>query len=177
MLARRKSIVDRTVSKEGTALAPRKIFTFALVLTCAATFVIGSDAIAGRSWKRSAGRGTIQWTHDLNAGLAKAKEKQKPVMIDFMAVWCPPCKAMEDSTFSDARVIRAAKTFVPVRIDIDKQRELAARYNGLARKYGGLGIPNILFMAADGTQLKHIVGYYNPAQLIAAMDSALATPK
>ena len=64
-----------------------------------------------------------------------------------------------------------------MRIDIDEQREVASKYGALARKYGGIGIPNILFMSADGTKLKHIVGYYGPKQLVAAMDSALAVRK
>ena len=83
-------------------------------------------------------------------------------MIDFMAVWCPPCKAMEDSTFSDRAVVERASAFVPVRIDIDKQREVASKCGALARKYGGIGIPNILFLSVEGKRLKHIVGYYGP---------------
>jgi thiol:disulfide interchange protein len=159
-------------------LVRRKTIGFAWILACAAVFILASETTAGKAWKHSARRGgTIQWTYDLDTGIARAKKQDKPVMIDFMAVWCPPCKAMEDSTFSDADVIRKAGAFIPVRIDIDKQRDLAARYNGLARKYGGIGIPNILFMKADGTKLKHIVGYYTPEQLIAAMDSALAAPE
>ena len=134
------------------------------------------NGYAGPSFPHKS-RAGIKWGYNLDEGLAKAKKESKPVMVDFMAVWCPPCKAMEDSTFSDAAVIGKSAAFVPVRIDIDKQHAVAAKYNGLARKYGGIGIPNILFLAADGTTLKHVVGYYGPQQLIAAMDSALAAPK
>lgn len=155
----------------------RKRFGFVLVIGCAAALLLASSAGAEKPWKRFMGRtAKIHWTYNLKDGLAEAKAKHKPVMIDFMAVWCPPCRAMEDSTFSSPDVIRKAGAFIPVRIDIDKQRELAAKYNGLARKYGGVGIPNILFMKEDETQLKHIVGYYTPAQLVGAMDSALAMP-
>ncbi len=150
---------------------------FTLVIGCAAVLLFASSAGAEKPWKRFMGRtAKIHWTHNLKDGLAEAKAKHKPVMIDFMAVWCPPCRAMEDSTFSDPDVIRKAGAFIPVRIDIDKQRELAAKYHGLARKYGGVGIPNILFMKEDEAELKHIVGYYTPAQLMGAMDSALAMP-
>ena len=152
--------------------------TFALSLFMLVVFVstVAAPGYAAPSFlhKKHAG---IKWGYNLDEGLAKAKKESKPVMVDFMAVWCPPCKAMEDSTFSDAAVIGKSAAFVPVRIDIDKQHAVAAKYNGLARKYGGIGIPNILFIAADGTTLKHIVGYYSPKQLIAAMDSALAAPK
>ena len=147
--------------------------TLALV---AIVSVLAADGYAGKWWQPKK-RGGIKWTYNINEGLAQAKKQGKPVMVDFMAVWCPPCKAMEDSTFSDRAVVEKASAFIPVRIDIDKQRDVASKYGALARKYGGIGIPNILFMDADGTKLKHIVGYYGPRELIAAMDSALATPK
>jgi thiol:disulfide interchange protein len=122
-------------------------------------------------------RGGIEWTYNIDDALVRAKKQGKPVMVDFMAVWCPPCKAMEDSTFCDRAVVEKAAAFVPVRIDIDKQRDVATKYGALARKYGGVGIPNILFLDDDGAKLKHVVGYYGPRELVAAMDSALAVRK
>lgn len=127
--------------------------------------------------QRSKEQDRIAWGHNVDAGLAQATKQGKPVMIDFMAVWCPPCKAMEDSTFSDRTVVEKAGAFIPVRIDIDAQRDVATKYGALARKYGGIGIPNILFLSADGRKLKHIVGYYGPRELVAAMDSALTVSK
>jgi thiol:disulfide interchange protein len=149
----------------------------AIASIAACAILAATSADAGNNWlhkKRGAG---IKWVSQLDRGLAEAKKEGKPVMIDFMAVWCPPCKAMEDSTFNDPAVVKKASAFVPVRIDIDKQRSVAAKYGALARKYGGIGIPNILFMTFDEKKLKHIVGYYGPAQLVAAMDSALAPPR
>lgn len=131
----------------------------------------GAEAARWKPWMRGK---EIHWGRDVAAGLRAARESGKPVMIDFMATWCPPCRAMEDSTFCDAAVVAKARSFVTVRVDIDKQRGVAAQYGALARKYGGIGIPNILFLSGDGEKIKHIVGYYGPAQLVAAMDSALA---
>jgi thiol:disulfide interchange protein len=115
----------------------------------------------------------IEWTFDIDAALIAARAQDKPVMVDFMATWCPPCHAMEDSTFSSPHVIRKASAFIPVRIDVDAQREVAVAYNANARKYGGVGIPNILFMDAEGKKLKHIVGYHGPEQFFSVMDSVL----
>lgn len=147
--------------------------TLALV---AIVSILAANVHAAKWWQPKK-RVEIRWTYDVDKGLAQAKKQGKPVMIDFMAVWCPPCKAMEDSTFSDRAVVEKASAFVPVRIDIDKQREVAAKYGALARKYGGIGIPNILFLSVDGRKLKHVVGYYGPRALVAAMDSALAASK
>lgn len=115
----------------------------------------------------------IQWLHDPNAALALAQEEDKPLMIDFMAEWCPPCWRMEDSTFSHPDVIRKASSFVPLRIDVDKQGKIANKYNGNARKYGGVGIPNVLFMTGDEVKLKHVIGYRGPEEFLAVMDSVL----
>ena len=67
-------------------------------------------------------------------------------MIEFMAEWCPPCKKMEKETFSNESVIEKLNKFILVKIDIDKQKAIAEAYNGSARKYGGIGVPNILFL-------------------------------
>ena len=90
-----------------------------------------------------------------------------------MADWCPPCRAMEDSTFSNPEVINKAQDFIPLRIDVDEHQDVANKYNGNASKYGGVGIPNILFMKADETRLKHVIGYHGPQKFIAVMDSVL----
>jgi len=71
-------------------------------------------------------------------------------------------------------VIQKSLAFIPVRIDVDEQREVAVAYNGNARKYGGVGIPNILFLDADGGRLKHIVGYHGPEQFASVIDTVLA---
>jgi thiol:disulfide interchange protein len=125
----------------------------------------------------AAGAEKISWISDLDQGIAAAQKENKPIMIDFMAAWCAPCKEMEDSTFSNASVILKARSFIPVRIDIDKQPQIAAKYNALARAYGGIGVPNMLFMTGGGKEIKHIVGYYDSKQLIAIMNSVLKSLK
>ena len=116
----------------------------------------------------------IQWIYNLDEGLAKAKDEHKTLMVEFMASWCPSCKEMEKKTFSNPSVRAKVSAFVPVRIDIDQQREVAERYKALAQKYGGIGIPNVLFLASNGTKIKHVVGYESPKEFLATLDSVLA---
>ena len=124
--------------------------------------------------KEAGGNKEIVWSHSVDEALAEAAESGKPLMIDFMATWYPPCKKMEDSTFVDKRVIEKSGSFHTVRIDVDKQEEVAKKYNGNASKYGGIGIPNLLFLDSNGEKIAHPVGYKSPDQLIALMDSVLA---
>jgi thiol:disulfide interchange protein len=115
----------------------------------------------------------ILWMSDMDAALAAAQKEDKPLMIDFMAEWCPPCKEMESSTFKKPAVILKAKSFIPVRIDVDKQKQVAAKYNALPQAYGGVGIPNMLFLSSRGTELERIIGFADSQGMLDAMNSAL----
>jgi thiol:disulfide interchange protein DsbD len=130
--------------------------------------------LAGCGPREKQARQGIPWLTDISQGIAEARTQGKPLMVTFGATWCPWCKAMEDSTFSDPQVIRKAAHFVPVRIDVDKQGDIANRYNANARKYNGVGIPNVLFMTAEEQRLLHAIGYRAPRAFLAVMDSALA---
>ncbi len=142
----------------------RKIF---ILLTLIAAAVLILVMCSGKTPE-------IAWNTNMEKSLSEARTSGKPVMVDFMAVWCPPCQKMEDSTFSHPEVIRKTKAFVLVRIDVDKQPDIANSYNSNAQKYGGIGIPNMLFMDSGGRKLKHILGYRNAKELISVMDSVLA---
>jgi thiol:disulfide interchange protein len=167
-------LIPRAGPKGGIALRINRSFGCAALAVVAIASLIASGDYAGtRPAGRRAPRERIKWARDIDAGIAAAKKEGKPLMIDFMATWCPPCRAMEDSTFSKPEVVKKISAFVPVRIDIDKQRAVATKYNGLARKYGGIGIPNILFMTADERMLRRIVGYYPADSLVSVMDSVL----
>jgi thioredoxin:protein disulfide reductase len=139
--------------------------------------IAGFALIFGLFATLAPGREKILWMNNLDQALAAAKKEHKPIMIDFMASWCAPCQEMEDSTFTNASIVLKAKTFIPVRIDIDKQPKAAKKYNALARAYGGMGIPNMLFMKSDGSPIKHIVGYYDAKRLLAVMNSVLRSLK
>ncbi len=143
-----------------------KMKTF--IILAAAFMIIGCDK--EQSASQSEG---IAWISSVEAGLYRAAAENKIVMVDFMATWCEPCQRMEDSTFRNMEVIKKAKSFIPVRIDVDKQPDVANQYNGNAAKYSGIGIPNLLFWDTEGSYLKQIIGYHSPAELIAVMDSVL----
>jgi thioredoxin 1 len=53
---------------------------------------------------------------------AEVLEAKEPVLVDFWASWCPPCRAMNPTLES------LAKDFKVCKVNVDTNQNLAARY-------------------------------------------------
>ena len=115
----------------------------------------------------------IIWEENLDSAFNLASLHNKIIMIEFMAEWCPPCKRMEKETFTNERVIKRSSEFIFVKIDVDKHQDIANEYKRNAKKYGGIGIPNIIFIDNDKNVIHQTVGFLNADQLITVMNTVL----
>ena len=94
----------------------------------------------------------ITW-YSYDEGMKIAGEQNKPVMIDVYTDRCKWCKELDRVVYTDPDVISLADKFVCIKINADKHRDLAARYNPTG------GVPIIVFLRSDGTEAHRLGGY------------------
>ena len=84
-------------------------------------------------------------------------DSNEPVLVDFSAVWCQPCK-MLDPVVKQLAGEWGGKVKV-VKIDADENQNLVM-------KYGVMGIPTLLFIK-DGEVKERVTGFMPKEKLIA----------
>jgi thiol:disulfide interchange protein DsbD len=143
-LAQKRSIV---VFKTGTGLA---------AAAAAVWMLIGVGLSAGHPR-------LVEWTPYSSATLASAKEQGKPVMIDFYATWCTPCKQLERETFNEPRVAEALKDFVTVKADLTSEEDPTVA--ALRQQFQIAGVPTVVFLGPDGQELRSLrLQEFEPAE-------------
>jgi thioredoxin len=86
-----------------------------------------------------------------------------PVLVDFWAEWCGPCKAIGPSV--EQLAAEYAGRAKVVKVDVDREGELATRY-------GVMSIPALLVFKG-GKVVDSMVGAAPKAQIAALIDRAL----
>ncbi|HEV2719779.1 MAG TPA: cytochrome c biogenesis protein CcdA [Thermoanaerobaculia bacterium] len=124
----------------------------ALRIAFAVALLIGGAAFA---WPRAEGT-KVAWQGYDAAMIASA---HKPVIVDFYADWCIPCKELDQKTFSDAAVARELGRFARVKANLTNGDD--AKVKELTKEYAIVGVPTVVFLDSAGheAQALRLTGY------------------
>jgi len=113
----------------------------------AASFILVAFAIGAAAQTES-----IVWETDFKKAQQAARETGRPLLLDFTAEWCKPCKTMDREFWVREDVIRAVKPFVAVKVDFDSEK-------GLVGKYKVSAIPFVIFTDPLGNTITFRRGF------------------
>jgi thiol:disulfide interchange protein len=91
-----------------------------------------------------------------------ARQTGRPILYEFSAEWCGPCRVLQSEVFADPRHASIiASSFVPVRV-VDRQREDGHNpldVQTLQERYHIQAFPTIVVVDPDGGELTRLEGY------------------
>ncbi|MEA2570835.1 MAG: thioredoxin:protein disulfide reductase [Acidobacteriota bacterium] len=123
--------------------------------------------VAGVAFAIPNRQSAVVWQPYDASAIAKATASGKPVIIDFYADWCLPCKELDEKTFSDKRVAAELDRFVRVKGNLTVAED--AKTKALTRQYGIVGVPTIVLIDAGGHEVRaaRLTGFEPPEKFLA----------
>ena len=94
---------------------------------------------------------------------AEVLEADKPVLVDFWAPWCGPCRVIAPSL---EEINEEQDNLRIVKLNVDDNQQTAA-------KYGVMSIPTMILFK-NGAIAKKVIGAYPKRKLEAELEPALA---
>jgi thiol:disulfide interchange protein DsbD len=108
----------------------------------------------------------ITWEPYSEAVIRRAAEAGRPVIIDFYADWCPPCRELDSRVFTRKQVVDALESFVKVRADLTDQNSSANA--AISERYSVSVLPTVVFIGSDGQERRslRLMGYEAPSRFL-----------
>jgi len=154
---------------------PQKGRGFTILKTVVgAAWLITADAILvmpGGPFRAALEHDGIEWEAFSEERIAEAKTEGRPVMIDFSADWCIPCRELDHKTFTDEAVIDYSESFVRLKMDLTTINSEKKR---IKRDFGLRGVPTIIFLDTSGEEKSaaRVTGFIGPELFLERMKDA-----
>ncbi|HWP35456.1 MAG TPA: thioredoxin domain-containing protein, partial [Thermodesulfobacteriota bacterium] len=113
-----------------------------------------ANRLAGESspYLRSAAHQPVDWYPWGEEAFRRARELDRPILLDIGAVWCHWCHVIDRESYDDPETARLInELFVPVKVDRDERPDIDSRYQlAVSALSGQGGWPLTAFLTPEG---------------------------
>lgn len=88
----------------------------------------------------------------------------RPVILDFFAEWCVPCKVLDRTTFSDPQVRQALDNVVRLKVDLTSYESPSSRK--VRQKFGIVGVPTVIYVDGTGAERMRWLGEFTAEEFL-----------
>jgi thiol:disulfide interchange protein DsbD len=94
----------------------------------------------------------LPWRVDEQAALAEAKQAGAPMLVDFGAEWCLPCKVYENRIFNDPSIhAEIEDRFVPLKFDLTHGDDAAL---DAQKRWKAESLPTVILLDSKGKEVR-----------------------
>jgi thiol:disulfide interchange protein DsbD len=97
----------------------------------------------------------VAWQPYSDQLLAEGRRLKKPVIIDFYADWCSPCRELEEVTFHHSEIVKQSRQdFIMIKVDLTRKGNPV--HLKILDKYDIKGVPTVLFLDRLGNERRDL---------------------
>ena len=151
-------VVDRTGHEQPTIDRVMRLVA-AVMLVVGVIMAPGMDQ-AGSG--EEADNADLEWQAFDAIEARAAIDGGAPVIIDFYADWCAPCRELDEKTFSDRKVRETLAGFSRFKVDLTRSSEAN---QDLTARFGVVGVPTVIVFEG-GEEVFRITGFEPPERFL-----------
>lgn len=114
---------------------------------------------------------SLTWEKADAAAVQQAVASGVPVVVDFYADWCLPCRELDEKTFSDSQVQAKLASFRRLKVNLTRA---SAETEELRQAYGVAGVPTVIFFRQGAEVVSaRLTGFEPPPAFLQRLELVL----